>query len=310
MLRSSDGLNVPRKKSPCTLRERKSKFVEIFRTTPVNTVCPNFFVLSHANGCTFRPQCNYCYLKSSFWYLSEQQAFSNTDKILREVKAWIAQDELESYVLNSGNLSDSLVFEEERPLIPQLVELFRSEAEAKGRRHALLVVTKGGARECRGLQSLQPCRNVIVSFSVNAPEAARRHEAGAAEIADRLEAARRLKQAGWRLRIRIDPMILGFDYTWLLEQVAELAPERVTLGMLRAEANLPRFTQEGLFKDLEPASDGRSLSRYSRPARMALYGQAVEALRKVCPIGLCEETPDVWTELGLEVETKSCNCNS
>ena len=151
------------------LRERKSKFVEIFRTTPVQTVCPNFFVLPHANGCTFSPHCSYCYLKSSFRHTKGQHAFTNVEKIEKEARAWIQRDRLESYVLNTGNLSDSLTFEKRRPLVVKLVELFREEAENRGRKHTLLLVTKGGMAECRFLLSVRPCANVVVSFSVNNP---------------------------------------------------------------------------------------------------------------------------------------------
>lgn len=294
----------------CVTRERKTKFVDIFRTTPANTVCPNFYVLAHADGCGFPAECSYCYLKSSFWYLSAPQVFTNLDKLLEEVRAWLARDELESYVLNMGNLSDSLTFENVRPLVRQLVGLFRQEAEAKGRPHALLLVTKGGVEECRPLLAERPCRNVIISFSLNSPEAARDHERGAAPVADRLDAAHKLKAAGWRVRARIDPMILGYDYAWLISQVRALAPERVTIGSLRAEPNLPRFVENGLFDALEPPPSKNGLARYPREQRLALYRQAVEGLRGLCPLGLCEETPDVWDALGLDKEAKTCNCGS
>ncbi|MBM4031304.1 MAG: hypothetical protein FJ291_05905 [Planctomycetes bacterium] len=294
----------------CTQRERKSRFVDIFRTTPANTVCPNFYVLAHADGCGFARECSYCYLKSSFWYLDAPQVFTNTEKMAAEIRAWLERDDLESYVLNMGNLSDSLTFERVRPLAEQLVELFRSEAEAKGRRHALLLVTKGGLAECRPLLRQAPCRNVIVSFSVNSPEAARDHERGAAPVESRLEAARQLKASGWRVRMRIDPMILGYDYTWLIAQVKALGPERVTIGALRAEANLPKFVENGLFEALEPPTGRKGLARYPREQRLALYRQAIEALRDTCPIGLCEETPDIWDALGLDKAAKSCNCGS
>jgi len=299
-----------REKLPCVHRPRKSKFVEIFRSTPTNTVCPNFFVLAHANGCTFAPRCSYCYLKSSFWFLNEQEAFDNVDKMLAETKRWIRKDGLESYVLNMGNLSDSLAFEDVRPITPRLVELFREEAEAKGRRHALLLVTKGGTSECKELFALEPCQNVIVSFSVNSPQAAQRHERGAARVADRLKAAQRLKAKGWRIRIRIDPMIAGYDYAWIIEKVRELAPERVTLGSLRAEENLHRFTEKGIFGELERTDDKTALSRYPLQQRLTMYRQATAALKDVCPIGLCEETPHVWEALGLDTSAKSCNCGS
>ena len=80
--------------APCLLRKRKSPFVEIFRTTPPQTVCPNFFVLAHANGCAFKPQCSYCYLKSSLWYLSGADVFTNTEELVAEVRRWIARDGL------------------------------------------------------------------------------------------------------------------------------------------------------------------------------------------------------------------------
>jgi DNA repair photolyase len=291
------------------LRPRKSRFVAIFRTTPTDTVCPNFYVLSHADGCAFSPHCSYCYLKSSLWHLNGQHVFTNLGRLLSEVRAWIAKDHLESYVLNSGNLSDSLTFEEFRPLIRDLIELFRSEAEARGRKHTLLLVTKGGLRECRPLLRARPCRNVVVSFSVNNPRAARRHESGAAPVAERLAAARRLARAGWRLRMRIDPMIRGYAYAPLARQVARLRPERVTLGTLRAEPNLERFVEEqNLFSALEPPATRRGLGRYPLGQRLALYGEAIRALAGVSPIGLCEETPDVWRALNLDAAAKPCNC--
>ena len=288
------------------MRPRKSRFVDIFRTTPTKTVCPNFYVLAHANGCGFAPLCTYCYLKSSFWHLKGQHAFTNRAAMLKEIRTWIHRDNLESYVLNAGNLSDSLSFEAFRPLMADLVELFRREA--KGRPHTLLLVTKGGLKESRALLRMKPCANVAISFSVNNPDAAAKHEAGAASVKDRLEAARRLKKKGWRIRIRIDPMILGFDYDWITRRVKALKPERVTLGSIRAEPNLDRFAKTPLLQALERPSDPKSLARYPLKRRLKMYRDAIRILGRTCPIGLCEETYDVWHALGLNTEAKPCNC--
>lgn len=298
---------MKREKSTCAIRPRKSKFIEILRTTPVDTVCPNFFVLAHANGCTF--DCEYCYLKSSLWHQGSHVAYSNVDAMREQVRKWIAKDDLESYVLNSGNLSDSLAFESQRPMVRELIEEFRV-AERSGRKHALLLLTKGGMAECENLMELEPCANVIVSFSVNSPEAAARYEKGAASPQERLAAAAQLKARGWRLRMRVDPMIAGFEYQWTFDQVRRLAPERVTLGCLRAEASLPKFAGAELFAELAPATKPKGMARYPRPVRMALYRQGVATLLPICQVGLCEETPDVWDELGLDKEAKCCNCGS
>jgi len=293
------------KPSDHILRDRKSRFVDIFRSTPAKTVCPNFFVLSHANGCMFH--CEYCYLKSSLWHVPHGEAFGNVDRMIEEVRRWIARDDLESYVLNSGNLSDSLVFEQVRPLVARLVEVFR-EAHAAGRKHALLLVTKGGRHECGALTAAQSCPNVIVSFSVNSPEVAKLHERGASPPAERMAAARELKAAGWRVRIRIDPMFAGYDYGPIAEEIRQLAPERITLGTLRAEPHLRRIVNHGLFSELEVPPEAKALARYPMAQRLEIYRSAVDVLGSVCPIGLCEETRDVWDALGLDADSQCCNC--
>jgi DNA repair photolyase len=194
-------------------------------------------------------------------------------------------------------------------MISRLVDVFR-EAEAAGRRHALLLVTKGGVGQCRALLESPPCANVIVSFSVNTPQAAQRYEQGAAPVPDRMEAARRLRHAGWRVRIRIDPMFAGFDYGGVTQDVRALGPERVTLGSLRAEPHLLRVIDHGLFEALEPPAEKGGLSRYPLAVRLGLYRPAVEALRDTCSIGLCEELRDVWDALGLDADARCCNCGS
>lgn len=293
---------------PSVLRERRTPFVEIFRTTPAQTVCPNFFVLSHANGCGFRPLCRYCYLQASFWYLDRPHVFSNLDDMMAEIRQWIDRDDTESVVLNAGNLSDSLSFEGVRPVAADLVELFRERAEKPRRPQTLLLVTKGGRRECRAFLESEPCASIVLSFSVNHPDAAARFEAGAAPPDERLAAAGELLRAGWRVRLRIDPMIRGYDYVPLARQIRDLGPERVTLGTLRAEPSLFKFIPNGVLKDLVPSTDPKGLARYPAGERVALYRSVLEALGDVCTVGLCEETPEVWDAAGLDRTVALCNC--
>ena len=108
--------------------------------------------------------------------------------------------------------------------------------------------------------------------------------------------------------MRIDPMIQGYDYTGIIAAVRGLQPERVTLGTLRAERNLPKFVENGMFHGLVPPSDPKGLARYPVDLRLTIYRQAIEALRDVCPVALCEEVPEVWDALGLDKAAKACNC--
>ena len=291
----------------CVFRERKTRFIELLHWTPPQTVCPNFYLLSHANGCAFMPQCMYCYLKSSFWFLPKPHVFTNTDDLEKQVRAWIQEDDLEAYVLNSGNMSDSLAFEGSRPIMSRLVSIFAEEAEAQGRPHCLLIVTKGGREQAKGFLFEEPCRNVIVSFSVNAAEAAARFERGAASTAERLAAMRELKERGWRIRVRIDPMIRGFDYRDLIAEVKALRPERVTAGAIRVEPNLKRHGGNPLFDDLVLA-DADLFRRYPEKERVEMYRNVSQELLPVCEVGLCEEGDRVWRASGLDPTGKTCNC--
>lgn len=282
-------------------------YIALLRSTPAKTVCPNFYLFDHARGCNFN--CSYCFLRDIEYNRKERRIYDDKDKLFSQLSAWIAQDNLETYLANAGNMTDGLSFEKERPLWGELVEYMREHAEAKKRPHTLLVVTKAGLSLCDAFLEHQPTRNVIVSFSINSPEAAKEHEPGAAPSQDRLEAAAKLKDLGWRVRVRMDPMIRGYDYEWVTEEVAKIAPERVTLGTLRADPTLlPEVSDVPIFQELDPP-DPESIARYPRKVRMAMYRPPIERLRNVTSLGLCEETEDVWQELGLDSVNKTCNCN-
>ncbi|MCD8139799.1 MAG: radical SAM protein [Planctomycetaceae bacterium] len=282
-------------------------YVALLRSTPARTVCPNFYLLDHARGCNFN--CSYCFLRDIEYNRKERRLFDDTDRLFAEIRDWVDHDNLETYLANAGNMTDGLSFENERPIWGDLVELMRGHAEKRNRPHCLLVVTKAGLSHCRAFLEHKPPRNVIVSFSINAPEAARDHEAGAAPSAERIAAANKLIELGWRVRVRMDPMIQGYDYTWVTEEVRRMAPERVTLGTLRADPTLlPEVRGVGIFAALDEP-EPESIARYPREVRMAMYGPVVERLRDVTSLGLCEETEDIWADLGLDYVNKTCNCN-
>ena len=150
---------------------------------------------------------------------------------------------------------------------------------------------------------------MIVSFSLNAPGAATAHEGGAPPVEERLSAASSLKAAGWRVRIRIDPMIAGHSYADLAARVGRLAPERVTLGCLRADRGLLR-KGNGVFAALDPLEEPNGLARYPFADRIRMYREAIDELPVRSPVGLCEETAEAWTAMGLDPESKACNCGT
>jgi len=295
-------------------RERKAPFVRLFNKPGKGIVCPAFWVLAWANSCPYR--CSYCYLQGTFRFFEEPVLYTNLGKLEEEVRAWLL-DTSGPAVLNTGELTDSLALAGRIGLYRKLVPLFASpESNPSG--CVLLLVTK--STEIRHLLELEPTPGVIVSFSVNAFGVAERYEQGAPHPRERLQAALELQEAGWRIRLRIDPMIpvprWRDAYGGLAEEIvrARLRPERITLGVLRffpaVAAVARRRGRPG--QEVFSFATSRSPEGRLRPEpslRVEMYGFVLRRLHEVLPrleTGLCKEEKAVREAVG--IEDAKCNC--
>jgi len=163
----------------------------------------------------------------------------------------------------------------------------------------------------RNLLNLEHNGQTIVSFSINAVEVSKRFENGAPSVSDRLEAAALCKDAGYPIRIRLDPMIPieGWQvmYEHTVGEINILKPERVTLGALRyfpvAKVFAGKLGRDVSVFDyaVERSVDGRL--RVPRLLRLEMYRTALKRLE--VPTGVCKETREVVRLLGLN---QICNC--
>ena len=278
-------------KEKIILRERKSPFVKLFNKTPQEVLCPHFYELILSNGCPFN--CSYCYLQLTFRGQTQPTLFCNPwSTVQREL------DSLSSGIFSTGELADSLAIIP--PLLEPALEYFLKQSKKY-----LLLLTKSTNIEL--LLDRHPNPQVIVSFSVNASQISEKFEKGAPNPDCRLKAARELKKIGWRVRIRLDPIILenGLGvYEDICRRIADLEPELVTIGTLRQYPGLYRFARSAPRKGLHRADDGRM--RYSFSARSKTYKQIQEWLG--FQPTLCKETKDMWKALGWHFQ--GCNCSN
>ncbi|ACX51856.1 radical SAM domain protein [Ammonifex degensii KC4] len=269
-------------------RRRKSPFVRLFTKTPPGVVCPHFYELILSNGCPY--DCVYCYLRLTFRGNKHPVLFTNSwEEVHREL------DACGDGVFSTGELADSLAVVP--PLLAPAVEYFR----ARPGKYLLLTTKSCNTAFFRGLE---PTPQVIVSFSVNAPEVAERLERLAPPPLARLKAAAKLMEWGWRVRVRLDPVVWDGDlssYRSVCREIRALGAERVTVGTLRQYPGLFRFAPGAPRKGLHKASDGRM--RYSLTVRLGVYERVAEWLG-VQP-ALCKETEEVWQALGWTF----CGCN-
>jgi spore photoproduct lyase len=270
-------------------RARKSSFLRPFDGRAAGLVCNRFYRLILSNGCPY--DCQYCYLRLTLGRHKGPVVFTNP---WPEVERQLAK--IPAGVFSTGDLADSLAVAS--PLLQPAVEYFRRQT-AK----FLFLTTKSANLE--SLLEIKPTPQVWISFSVNAIKTWELFEAQTPSPEARLAAAVRLQAAGWRVRIRIDPVIpevgLG-HYREIVRRVRYLAPERVTLGLLKHFPRRLRGRGAGPGCQLAAAPGG--LKRYPAPLKARVFN-GLAAWLGYQP-ALCRETPQLWEELGWPAQ--GCNC--
>lgn len=184
-------------------KNRKSEFISYFENTPPGIMCPHFWQLKHANGCIY--DCAYCYLKLTFRHLKQPVIYSNVGEMAVEIRKWMRENK-DPQVLNAGEVCDSLAFDQATNLSRMLIKLFKNQSK-----HYILFVTKSDY--IKNILEFKASDRVIISFSINTLHDSFQFESKAPDVRDRLRAARELLDNGWRVRLRIDPLIPPFTVT-------------------------------------------------------------------------------------------------
>ena len=277
---------------------------------PTDVVCPHFLELKWANGCYFN--CAWCYLQGTFRFrpMKKRPYLKDMNKTITHILVFFHKVK-KPYILNSGELSDSLVFEANgAALSANIAPLFIQQ-----NKHKLLIVTKSSF--VKRLLDLPSSKNIIVSFSINAKNVAARWEKGAPSVEKRLEAARKLQEKGFELRLRIDPMVPVENwrehYKQLLIDIFEnynLLPNRITLGSLRGlQTTINNAWDKSWVKYLEEKSNwGKRIKLEKRLAMYSFVKNYIEKHYDYTNIALCKETIEVWNQLGMDYRKIRCNC--
>ena len=275
---------------------------------PTDVVCPHFYELKWANGCNFN--CAWCYLNGTYRFLSrgKKPHLKDVDIIINHLDQFFNIVKNGRFLLNSGELSDSLLFEnDEAPLTRRIIPKFMEQD-----RHKLLILTK--SNQVGNLLKIDAQNHVIASFSVNSFKVAERWE-NAPKVIDRIKAAKRVHDAGYVIRIRIDPMvpIEGWrtDYKLLVDTIFKnLIPERVTLGSLRGlQSTINNSKDTSWTKYLTETSNWGK--KVDMGHRLAMYSTIINYLKSkyhYTNVALCKETIDMWDKLNLDYKKIRCNC--
>ncbi len=155
----------------------------------------------------------------------------------------------------------------------------------------------------------------IISFSLNASHVSKRWEKRAPAIRKRIEAARQLWEVGYKVRIRIDPMVpirnWKNHYRNLVDRVfSNFEPERITIGSLRGlQSTINNVTDKSWVKYLSENSNWGK--RIDFNTRFVMYFDIISYLKENFEfknIALCKETIGMWNRLEMNYKRMKCNC--
>jgi spore photoproduct lyase len=266
-------------------------------------VCCNYFVINFASNCNM--DCRYCYLQE---YLSGNPAlkvFSNTGDLLREADELLSKHRRFFFRIGTGELTDSLALDPYIGLSREMVPFFAEQPNS-----LLELKTKSNCVD--DLLSMDPKDRIVVAWSMNPQRVIDLHEQGTASLEERLIAALRCQNAGYRLGFHFDPMIeypgWDTDYESMVEDLlARVDWRRIawfSMGVLRLTPALKRTVRERfpstslVTGEQVFCPDGKL--RYFQPLRVSMYRKMLGWIRRAAPtakVYLCMESREVWRQV-------------
>ncbi|MBN1974192.1 MAG: hypothetical protein JW787_11170 [Sedimentisphaerales bacterium] len=275
---------------------------------------PYYKLVPVSNGCPY--YCTYCYLAYVYRKFSPFIKINiNYDIMFRQIRKTLA-DSAPNASFNMGEMLDSLALDHITNLTPELIPFFSGLSKGY-----LMLLTK--SNNIDNLLSIEPNHKIVISWSLNPQQIISQYEQCTASLEERIDAAKKCQNKGYRIRLRIDPGIYYSDwqtgYSELIEKtLSVIEPENITLGMLRLLPGHLHLAKKAYGHNAvnllnnnfaNDASDGKL--RYPPELRIKFYRFLINAIRyfnKNVSISLCRETHEIWDIFNDHCEQNKCNC--
>jgi spore photoproduct lyase len=265
--------------------------------------CCGYQVLNTGSNCPI--DCVYCILQAYLntpWLLH----YVNVERMFEELDRGLAAQPAAFFRVGTGEFSDSLALDRLTGLSRPLVAFFAGK-------HNAVIELKTKSASIANLQGLDHRGRTVVAWSLNSPRLIKEREIRSASLSQRLAAARRCAEWGYRLAFHFDPLIIhpgweeGYAETIaeLFRQVPAEAIAWISLGALRfiprlKDTALQRFPGTRIYHhEFVCGLDGKA--RYFRPERVRLYRHIYQLLRRKAAettcIYFCMESDEVWQEV-------------
>jgi spore photoproduct lyase len=268
-------------------------------------VCCNLFIVNPGEGCPL--DCTYCYLQSYLKKNPTLKLYTNTSDLMNELQDKFLSDSSRLFRVGTGELIDSLVWDDISGLSLDLVPFF-----AKFDNAVLELKTKDD-----GVGNLLDLRNdhkgkTVVSWSVNARTVTEKDEKDTATLAQRIEAASKVVEAGYRVGFHFDPLVYfenwEEEYLETINTIFSNIPASrvawISISTLRYKTDLhemmkARFPESNLpFGEQFLANDNKL--RYVQPIRFKMTRFVWNNIKKISediPVYMCMESSAAWRNI-------------
>ncbi|MCF7873232.1 MAG: hypothetical protein K9L84_00220 [Candidatus Omnitrophica bacterium] len=265
-----------------------------------------YWIFNLGFGCPF--DCSYCYLQqytnSAGIILPANLTdfFRQFDKFRKKIDRPIR--------IGTGEFCDSLALDHITNYSTELISYFKNKN--------VLFELKTKSNKIENILTQKPVSNIIISWSLNPEKIIKFEEKGAASLQERLTAAKKIQDIGFKLAFHFDPIIYyknwEKDYKKLIQLLyAKLKPPFawISLGTLRSNRQLKpiveqRFPKSNIFYGELLIGKDKKL-RYPEFLRKIIYKKITREIKRFdqkTPIYLCMENKAIWRDLGNFQTTK------
>ncbi|MBI2091682.1 MAG: radical SAM protein [Deltaproteobacteria bacterium] len=261
-------------------------------------VCCGYYTIDVGSGCPC--DCTYCILQHYISNNPMTTIYVNIEEILGIVKKHIEAEPSRQFRIGTGELSDSLAYDDITGYSKIITAFFAAQANA-------VFEFKTKTVTIDNLIGLKHNGKIVVSWSLNPQKIIDSEEKHSASLKERLAAAKKCVGSGYRVGFHFDPMInypeWEKDYKEVVEAIFENVPASsiawISLGTLRFPHHLKpivekRFPDTKIFCGEFIPANGKM--RYFRPLREEMYKKMYGWIDNKAPYTeryLCMETPFV-----------------
>ncbi len=255
-----------------------------------------YWIFNLGFGCPF--DCSYCFLQQYTNFFGVILP-ANIDSFLDQFSKFIIKFK-KPIRIGTGEFSDSLALDDLTEYSKKIIPYFQKKN--------VLFELKTKSTNINNILSIPPGKNIIISWSLNPSKIIEYQEFGATSLVERLNAAKKVQDVGYKLAFHFDPIIHLANWEKLYTEVIDYLYSQlqapfawISLGTLRSNRKLKtivelRFPESNIFYGELLLGKDKKL-RYPEFIRSKIYNTIIKRIKlydKNTPIYLCMESEQLW----------------